>query len=129
MSDTIDNPQRRRLLARCTAALLTGAAIATGAHAAPVASPGATGDDAELLGLCTEFHGLSAVMAAWPRDDDRGFCAKLVERWDVSDDIMSLSATTDRGRREKAAIALFMLEEQRRLGRRPHDGDCCGCTP
>jgi hypothetical protein len=46
--DTIDNPLRRRLLAGGTAALLTGAAIATTARSAP----GAACDDAELLRLC-----------------------------------------------------------------------------
>jgi|ERR1700722_13198388 hypothetical protein len=40
-----------------------------------------------------------------------GFEANLRERWKVSDAIMSLSATTDRGRREKAMVALVQLEE------------------
>lgn len=50
--ETIDNPLRRRLLAGATATLAAGAAIATAAHAAPVGSPEAAGDDAELIGLC-----------------------------------------------------------------------------
>lgn len=47
-----ENRFRRRLLAGATAALAAGAAIATGALAAPVASPEGAGDDAELIALC-----------------------------------------------------------------------------
>lgn len=55
MSRTERPPSRRRLLASTAAALATGAAIATAAHAAPVASPGGAGGDAELIALCAEF--------------------------------------------------------------------------
>jgi hypothetical protein len=40
---------RRTLLGRSTAALLAGTAGVTGARAAPLAAPVATGDDAELI--------------------------------------------------------------------------------
>jgi hypothetical protein len=52
MSDTIDNPLRRRLLAGATAALAAGTAIATKALAGPVESLQGAGDDAELIRLC-----------------------------------------------------------------------------
>lgn len=55
MSHTLSIPSRRGLLAGGTAALLTGAAIATAAHAGPVASPAGAGDDAELIALCNRL--------------------------------------------------------------------------
>jgi hypothetical protein len=110
-STSIRAMQRRGLLRGGTAALLAAGAVAATARAAPVALPEAAGDDAELIKLCAECHRLTAVMAAWPRDDDNGFEANLRERWKVSDAIMSLSAATDRGRREKAMVALVQLEE------------------
>jgi hypothetical protein len=111
MSHTEGTPSRRRLLAGATAALATGAAIATAAHAAPVASPDGAGDDAALIRLCAEFHRLNAVQAAWSHDDDDGFGANLNQRCSISDNVMALSATTDRGRREKAAVALVLFED------------------
>jgi hypothetical protein len=53
-------PSRRGLLAAAASALVAGAAIATAAHGAPVASPGLAGDDAELISLCDR---LVAIMA------------------------------------------------------------------
>jgi hypothetical protein len=106
--DTIAAPRRRGLLTGTLAALLTGTAAVAAARAAPVP---AAGDDAELIRLCAEFHHLTAAMAAWSVEDDDGFDAKMSERWAVSDRIMLLSATTDTGRRQKAAVALVGLEE------------------
>ena len=104
---TIASPHRRGLLTGTIAALLTCTAVAT-AGAAPLR---AAGDDAELIRLCGDFHRLTAAMAGWSVDDDDGFDAKMSERWAVSDRIMLLSATTDTGRRQKAAVALVGLEE------------------
>jgi hypothetical protein len=105
----ISRPRRRGLLTGTIAALLTGAAAVATANAAPLLTT--AGDDAELIRLCGDFHRLTAAMAAWSVDDDDGFDAKMSERWAVSDRIMLLSATTDTGRRQKAAVALVGLEE------------------
>jgi len=106
--DAITTPRRRGLLAGTIAALLTGTA------AVAMAKAPLPGDDAELMRLCADFRRLTAAMAAWPPEDDDGFDTKMSERWAVSDRIMLLSAATDTGRRQKAAVALVGLE------RRPH---------
>ena len=62
--DTPTIPSRRGLLATGTAALLIGAAIATAALGAPVASPEGAGDDDELIALCAEFGTALAISTA-----------------------------------------------------------------
>jgi hypothetical protein len=103
-------PSRRGLLAGGTAALLAGAAFVTAARAAPVASAMATGDDAELLALCAEFHRVHAVVIA-ARGDESCQEAALDERLDVSDEIQHTPANTLAGHRAKASVAVVLLRE------------------
>ena len=110
-------PSRRGLLAGSTAALLAGAAFVTAARAAPVAAAVATGDDAELLSLCAEFHRVHAAVIA-ARGSDALQEAALDERLDVSDEIQHMPATTLAGHRAKAAVAVVLLREN-------NGGDLC----
>jgi hypothetical protein len=77
-ADTPTNPSRRGLLARGTAALLAGTAIATAARGAPVAPPAGAGDDAELLRLHREFFAQTAVVESWNRGGRRGRSRPMV---------------------------------------------------
>jgi zona occludens toxin (predicted ATPase) len=54
---------RRGLLAAATSALVAGAAIATAAHGAPLASPADAGGDAELIRLCDRLVAIQAEEA------------------------------------------------------------------
>jgi hypothetical protein len=101
----------RRLFAGLSATLLAGAAIATAARGAPVAALPADGADAELLELCAEFHHQHAAAIATPVDDDNALTAALDERWEISDEIRDIAATTDAGRRAKAHVALVLMVE------------------
>jgi hypothetical protein len=100
-----------------TAALLTGAAIATAAHAAPVASPGGAGDDAELIGLVNVMVREQAVLEAieaepdLPGDDqDIRTGVALDGYWNAADRVIDLEATTAAGRIAKArAMELTLI--------------------
>jgi hypothetical protein len=107
---TEPRPSRRGLLAGSTAALLAGAAFVAAARGAPVASAVATGDDAELLALCAEFHRVHAAVIA-ARGYDALQEAALDERLDVSDEIQQMPATTLSGHRAKASVAVVLLRE------------------
>lgn len=114
MSDTIDNPQRRRLLASATAALAAGAAIATVAHAAPVAAPGGAGGDAEIMRLAREFWKHDAIMDDWNAgrvSEEIGEEAQD-DQWECLDDMTAIRATTPEGIRVKAECLLHSLEIQ-----------------
>ena len=98
MSDTIENPRGRSLLAGATAALATGgAAIVTTAHSGPVASSG--GADAELIRVCHRFaeeemeHWYCYVMAAVETADD----LEYEPDWDSLHWIIATPATTPEG--------------------------------
>jgi hypothetical protein len=116
MSDTIDNPLRRRLLAGATAALAAGAAIATAAQAAPVASPGGAGDDAELLECCADMEAAQARMDAMSgptrtilfrtsEEQEVAFMAEYDEWWGAFEDAVALPAKTPEGIRAKVRMA------------------------
>ena len=98
---------RRGLLARGTAALLTGAAIATTAHAAPVAAPEGAGDDTELLALCAAFGTEHATIEAWNAGDLSEAVGEAANDrwWALVDQIEGVPAFTWEGVRAKAAVA------------------------
>ncbi len=100
-------------LAAATPALSLPAFL--GVQAVPAEARAATpapGDDAELLGLCTEFHQQHAAVLATPSiDGEDALTAALYERWDISDEILVLVPQTDAGRRAKAHVALVLLVE------------------
>jgi hypothetical protein len=110
-STTARAMQRRGILVGGTAALLAGAAIATAAHAAPVASPGATGDDAEIMRLAKEFWIHDAVMDDWNADrvpEEVGEDAQ--DRWwDCLEAMTDIRAATPEGIRIKAQCMLEAL--------------------
>ena len=124
MSHTERTPSRRGLLARGTAALLTGAAIATTAQAAPVASLGGAGADAELIALCAnqdeawafaltiqaEGKTLPPGITAQSRDQERRLADALHEHSYLIDQISDLPAATLAGVRAKAQAMLDVLE-------------------
>jgi hypothetical protein len=103
MSDRIDSPLRRRLLASATAALAAGAAIGTAARAAPVASPGG---DAELIRLCDEAQRLEArVWEIDRRGTSEEDCTAVTTAWDrVYLTIAGIRATTPAGLQAKARV-------------------------
>jgi hypothetical protein len=111
LSGAPKNCVRRRLLAGATAVLAAGAAIATTARAAPVAPAEAAGGDAELIRLCTEYHRQHDVAYA-PTCD--GWEDALDATWELTDEIAVIPATTEEGRRAKAAVAarLFAVEDR-----------------
>jgi hypothetical protein len=88
--------QRRGLLAGATAALAAGAAIATAAHGAPVASPAGAGDDAELIRLCAELDEcewqLEAVYAVHSEDDPPEERPLMERQVELSQRIMGMPA-------------------------------------
>jgi hypothetical protein len=71
----------------------------------------AAGSDAELLELCAEFHHRHAAALATPTNDDAALTAALNERWEISDEIRDIAATTEAGRRAKARVALVLMVE------------------
>jgi hypothetical protein len=78
----------------------------------PEANHDNTTPDAALLKLCAEFHRLHAVAYAMPREaDEAEMAAALDRRWAASDQIATIPATTDAGRRAKAAVASALLDE------------------
>jgi hypothetical protein len=114
-ADTPPNPSRRGLLAGSTAAVLVASAAAVTAVGAPRATVSqrqdADGTDAELLALCAAFHEEHAAANA-PGTEE--VCeAALARRWDISDDIQDIPATTEAGRRAKAAVGVVLLQENR----------------
>ena len=105
-------PSRRALLTGSTAALLAGAAAVPVARAVPLPVPAATGDDAELIALCDEFHRLhAAAYAPFVEEDEALMETALRWRRAASDQIALIPATTDTGRRAKAAVASAVLDE------------------
>ena len=119
MSHTERTPSRRGLLTGATAALLSSAAIATAAHAAPVASPGGAGDDAELIRLVSAMargqEALDAISAEIDRDgfrddQDARIDVALDVHWSAARKVVDLAATTPAGRIAKAeAMRLTLL--------------------
>ena len=112
MSHTERTPSRRGLLARGTAALLTGAVITTAARGAPVASPGSAGDDAEILRLADEFWIHDAVMDDWNADRvswEVGEAAQD-EWWECLEEMADIRATTPEGIQAKARCLLRSLK-------------------
>jgi hypothetical protein len=109
-------PSRRAMRAGGTAALLTGAALATAAHGAPVAAPVAGGDDAELLALHAEWKPLrrrylqlnreNADVVHIPPEVDAEIDALVPAMADVAERVADLRATTTDGLKAKAAILL-----------------------
>jgi hypothetical protein len=82
------------------------------ATAAGTATPAAPGDDAELLHVCAEFHRLYAATEALPRKAGESLViAALARRRNATDRIALITATTDAGRRAKAAVASVLLDE------------------
>jgi len=104
-----ENPSRRAILAGSTAALLAGAAIATGARGASVAS---AGDDAELLALHRSFLAEHDTVMAWNADrvtEEIGEAAH--DRWwECAEAMTDIPATTTAGLRAKAEVALLAYE-------------------
>ena len=106
-------PSRRGLLAGGTAALLAGAAIATAAHGASVASPGGAGDDAELIAVCQDFHAADAVVAALDASDaeDDAIAEPVHERWySALERLTAIQAQTPAGTNAKAHAAYVALK-------------------
>lgn len=112
MSDTIDNPHRRRLLATATAALAAGAAIATAARGAPVASPEGAGDDAEILRLARAFWAHNAVMDDWNADRVSWEVGEAAQDqwWECLEEMADIRATTPEGIQAKARCLLRSLK-------------------
>jgi hypothetical protein len=114
---TINPPSRRGLLATGTAALLAGAAIATTARAAPVASLEGAGDDAELIALAeailtndAESDRLSQEMDLLEdlRASDKFMKERIHplvdESWRMREELAAMRATTLAGFRAKARV-------------------------
>ena len=113
MPDTIDNPLRRRLLAGATAAIATGAAIATAAHAAPVASPENAGADAELIAACHRFLATDAELHTLHGEDfeDDGRGAHVLDIWYAHlERLTAIQAQTPAGIHAKARSAFVALQ-------------------
>ena len=103
-------PSRRGLLAASASALVAGAAIAAAAHGAPVASPGAPGDDAALIADCQAFiaweHHVRALYRGQTRiedDDERDIALDALQEHQrpLMDRICTAPATTLEGARAK----------------------------
>jgi hypothetical protein len=67
--------------------------------------------DAELLRLCAEFHTQHAIANA-PGPEDASEDA-IDYRWELSDQITTVPAQTDAGRRAKASVAVTLIREAR----------------
>jgi hypothetical protein len=77
---------------------------------APVTDSG--GPDAELLAMCIAFHRQHAAAQAVPSGDvDDDLLAAMDRRWEISDEIQNIPATTEAGRRAKALVAVVLLRE------------------
>lgn len=77
---------------------------------APVTGAGAP--DAELLAMCIAFHRQNAAAQAVPSSDvDDDLLAAMDRRWEISDEIQDIPATTEAGRRAKALVAVVLLRE------------------
>jgi hypothetical protein len=117
------HPSRRALLARSTAALVTGAAAATVARAAPQAAPAAAGEDAELIRLCDRLIVLEkqhdAIYLAFSDDDeaDRQAGPLIPELLEIRDRLYAIGAApiSEAGRLAFARAAIASAE-------RTHDG-------
>lgn len=102
----------RRLLAGATAALAAGAAIATTARGAPVASPGSAGDDAEILRLADEFWIHDAVMDDWNADRVSWAVGEAAQdEWrECLEEMADIRATKPEGVQAKARCLLRSLK-------------------
>ena len=68
--------------------------------------------DAELLAMCIAFHRQNAAAQAVPSSDvDDDLLAAMDRRWEISDEIQDIPATTEAGRRAKALVAVVLLRE------------------
>jgi hypothetical protein len=124
MSDIKDIPSRRRLLAGATAALAAGALIATGARAAPVASPATSGDDDELIRLraCQDEAWALAVaimdegeklplgITPQSKDQEQRLSDAENQYLHLIEQIAETPATTPAGLRAKAQVMQSFLE-------------------
>jgi hypothetical protein len=93
-------------------ALLTGLSAVAAGLATPTLAIQAPNPDAELLGLCAEFHRLHAIVltgadGAWEIAQD--------QRWGVSDALKLIPAGTAAGRVAKASVALALIRENQNL--------------
>ncbi len=70
-----------------------------------------TPNDVELLRLCADFHRLHTVAYAQREADEAEMEAALHQRWAATDQIATIPAVTDAGRRAKAAVASVLLDE------------------
>ena len=106
-------PSRRGLLAAAASALVAGAAIATAAHGAPVASPGLAGADAELLALYRSFLAEHATVTAWNagRVPEEIGEAAHDRWWACVDALLEIPAHTPAGLAAKAAVALCAVND------------------
>lgn len=108
-------PSRRGLLAGAASALAAGAAVTAAAVTGRAhASPGAAGDDAELLRLCAHLTVASALIDqidAEPlttfgtqesEDREARMAAVDAEWWDLAEEIGRVPALTAAGMRAKA---------------------------
>jgi hypothetical protein len=82
--------------------------------AAPVLCAAAASPDAELLALCVKFHRQAAAFDAVPESADDQVSDDVMDaRWRITDQIEDMTPTTEAGRKAKAEIAVFLLEENR----------------
>ena len=73
---------------------------------------GAGGPDAELLAMCIDFHRQNAAAQPMPSNDvDDDLVAAMDRRWEISDEIQNIPATTEAGRIAKALVAVVLLRE------------------
>ena len=71
----------------------------------------ATRPDADLLILCSEFRRADIVLAATPDTDEQALDAAWTARQAAAERLMSIRPVTEAGRREKAAVAVTILNE------------------
>jgi hypothetical protein len=102
-TNTHTTPTRRFTLGFSIAALAAGLAVPT--------SVGRAHTDAELIALCADFHRQHQVVLGVGLDDDDGMDVAILARWDISNKIEDIAPVTPTGRKAKAGIALFLLEE------------------
>ena len=74
-------------------------------------APGAGGPDAELLAMCIAFHRQNAAAQAVRSRDDDALLDAMDRRWEISDEIQNIPATTEAGRIAKALVAIVLLRE------------------
>jgi predicted nicotinamide N-methyase len=101
-----EHTTRRRAISSATAAILAG--IATSALAGGKSVPG-TDIDANLIAACEEFHRLNATMH--PDITEADLDVAMDARWAATDEIYPLQPQTAAGVQAKAAVAIYLLQE------------------